>query len=163
VWCRQTRDAVLGLYVLGVLGWLVVRGLGGVFNSFDPVYVLGPAWGPPETRDLAEAGRRVGGSVVWWGTLGAGLLGLGGWRRRPGKVRDGKGTGRGGGRWYSPDGVPGAAEPVQWRERQVEGLAPPRGLRRVPRWLGSPSWPWRRRCRRWRSWRRRWCRARRSG
>jgi ABC-type transport system involved in multi-copper enzyme maturation permease subunit len=136
VWCRQTRDAVLGLYVLGVLGWLVVRGLGGAFNSFSPVYVLGPVWGPPGTWDLAEAGRRLAGAAVGWGTLGAVCLGLAVWRLRPAYVRELESTRPGGGRWYSPERAPVDDEPVQWRERHVEGLAPTRGLRRVPPWLG---------------------------
>src|SRR5262249_12961496 len=102
----------------------------------DPVYVLAPAWGPPGTWDLAEAGRRLAGSVVCWGTLGAVCLGLAVCRLRPAYVRELESTRPGGGRWYSPERVPVDDEPVQWRERHVEGLAPTRGLRRVPQWLG---------------------------
>jgi ABC-type transport system involved in multi-copper enzyme maturation permease subunit len=39
-------------------------------------------------------------------------------------------------RWYSAARVPVDDEPVRWRERHVEGLAPTPGLRRVPLWLG---------------------------
>ena len=42
VWCRQTRDAVLALYVLGLAGWLGVWWLGGVLDYLNPLYVLTP-------------------------------------------------------------------------------------------------------------------------
>ena len=38
--------------------------------------------------------------------------------------------------WYSAVRAPIGDDPVRWRERHVEGLAPYRALRRVPMWLG---------------------------
>jgi hypothetical protein len=39
-------------------------------------------------------------------------------------------------RWFSTLRVPVQDEPIRWRERHVEGLAPTPGLRRIPQWLG---------------------------
>jgi ABC-type transport system involved in multi-copper enzyme maturation permease subunit len=136
VWCRQTRDAVLGLYVLGGLGWLLVWAVGGVLDYLNPLYVLAPAWGPRSTMDLDEVGVRLAGSVVAWGLLGSASLALAVWRLRPAYLRELESPQDRTAHWYSPERVPVTDEPVHWRERHVEGLAPTPGLRRVPQWLG---------------------------
>jgi ABC-type transport system involved in multi-copper enzyme maturation permease subunit len=136
VLCRQTRDAVLGLYAVGIAAGLVVWLVGGVLNYFDPLYVLAPAWGAPGSLDLAEAGRRLALSSVGWGALGCACVGLSVWQMRPAYVRELESIRPTRPTWYSEDRPPVDDEPVRWRERNVEGLAPNPALRRVPQWLG---------------------------
>jgi ABC-type transport system involved in multi-copper enzyme maturation permease subunit len=137
VWCRQTRDAVLGLYAVGVVGWLLVWAVGGPLEYFNSLYVLAPAWGPRDGIELAEAGRRLLIAGLCWGAVAAVCLGVAVWRLRPAYVRELESVRPGGRRhWYSAERVPVHEEPVHWRERHVEGLAPNPTLRRVPQWLG---------------------------
>jgi ABC-type transport system involved in multi-copper enzyme maturation permease subunit len=136
VWCRQTRDAVLALYVVGVAGWLLVTFVGGPLSYFDPLYVLAPAWGAVQGMDFHEVGLRLLGSVVCWGLLGGACLGVAVWRLRPVYVKELESSGPRKTRWYSVERVPVDDEPVLWRERHVEGLAPNPSLRRIPQWLG---------------------------
>jgi ABC-type transport system involved in multi-copper enzyme maturation permease subunit len=136
VWCRQTRDAVVAVYVLGTLAGLVVWRMGGVLDYFNPLYVLAPAWGPWRSLDLAEVGRRLLGSTVCWGLLGCTCLGLAIWRLRPVYLKELEGVKQAKRTWYSAVRVPVDDEPIRWRERHVEGLAPTPGLRRIPLWVG---------------------------
>jgi ABC-type transport system involved in multi-copper enzyme maturation permease subunit len=137
VWCRQTRDAVLGLYAVGALGWLLVWAVGGPLEYFNPLFALAPAWGPHDSAEWAEAGRRLLGEALCWGGLAAVCLALAVWRLRPAYVRELESVRPAGRqRWYSAERVPVNEEPVHWRERNVEGLAPNPTLRRVPQWLG---------------------------
>lgn len=136
VWCRQTRDAVLALYVVGVAGWLVVWLVGGPLRVFDPVYVLAPAWGSLDGPGLREAGLRLLGSAACWGLLGGTCLAVAVWRLRPVYIKELESSGPRAPRWYSVERVPVGDEPVLWRERHVEGLAPNPSLRRIPQWLG---------------------------
>jgi ABC-type transport system involved in multi-copper enzyme maturation permease subunit len=137
VWSRQTRDAVLGLYAVGavlvLLGWWLV---GGVAQYFDPLYVLEPAWGDRTLGDLQEFGRRLLGSTLGWGAIAAVCFGLAVWRLRPAYIRQIEGEGRQKkARWWRARRAPIADNPVVWKERHVEGLAPLATLRRVPTWL----------------------------
>jgi ABC-type transport system involved in multi-copper enzyme maturation permease subunit len=136
VWCRQTRDAVLGLYVVGALGWLLVWWVGGVLDTFNPLYVLAPAWGPRSTLDLEEVALRLACSILAWGLLGGACLAVAVWRLRPAYLRELESPQGRTHHWYSPARVPVNDEPVHWRERYVEGLSPTPGLRRLPQWLG---------------------------
>ncbi len=64
VWCRQTRDAILTLYVLGTLGGLAVWHFRGPLSCLNPLYVVEPAWGALEGPGPGRAGpasARVGG------------------------------------------------------------------------------------------------------
>jgi ABC-type transport system involved in multi-copper enzyme maturation permease subunit len=135
VWCRQTRDAVLGLYVLGGAVALALWGLGGL-ALFDPLYTLAPVWGPPGDQDPAEAGRRLLVAALGWGGAGGVCLALAVWRLRPAYARELESARPARVRWYRGARPPVPDEPVHWRERHVEGLAPTPGLRRVPQWLG---------------------------
>jgi ABC-type transport system involved in multi-copper enzyme maturation permease subunit len=136
VWCRQTRDAVLALYVVGLACGLVVWLVGGALRYVDPLYVLDPAWGPAQVRDLEEFGRRWLISSGAWGLLAGACLGLSIWRLRPVYVRELESVRPTGPTWYSVERVPVSDEPVPWREHYVEGLASNPTLRRVPQWLG---------------------------
>lgn len=136
VWCRQTRDAVLALYVLGTFGGLAVWYFGGFLNYFNPLFVIAPAWGAWRSLDLAELGQRLLVSSLCWGTLGGVCLAVAIWRLRPAYLSELENVRPRTVRWYNTFRVPVQDEPVRWRERHVEGLAPTPALRRVPQWLG---------------------------
>ncbi len=128
VWSRQTRDAVLALYAVGLAGALVVWQLGGVLAGFDPLWVLEAAGPNGDPGDLA---RRLGLAALCWGSLGGVCLGLAVWRLKPAYLRELESLPRKSS-WYAGRRSTVDDEPVRWRERQVEGLAPLAALRRVP-------------------------------
>lgn len=160
VWSRQTRNAVLGLYALfagGVLlkficSWLATYLVGrvpagvapGAFLSFlvglneclryfDPIFVLEPAW---ENGSVRVVWQRLFGSLLAWSSLGVPCLGMAIWRLRPAYIHQLEHTGK-----RSGDGVlvrraAVGEEPIRWKERQVEGIAPFPWLRWIPTWLG---------------------------
>jgi ABC-type transport system involved in multi-copper enzyme maturation permease subunit len=134
VWCRQTRDAVLGLYVLGGAGWLILWALG-LLDPFNPLHVLAPVWGPAGTQELGEGGRRLLVSGLCWGIPGGACLALAVAQLRPAYVRELESARPTRLHWYSAGRPPVSDEAVAWRERHVEGLAPAAALRRVPQWL----------------------------
>jgi len=136
VWCRQTRDAVLALYLLCTLGGVAVWRCGGPLHYLNPLYVVEPAWGAWPSLDLAELGRRLLAASVCWGTLGGVALALAIWRLRPAYRRELENIRPQSVRWYSAARAPVQEEPIRWRERHVEGLAPAPSLRRVPQTLG---------------------------
>jgi ABC-type transport system involved in multi-copper enzyme maturation permease subunit len=135
VWARQTRDAVLGVYAIG----LVIAGLlwlADAFSWFDPLRVLEPVWG--DQLDLPEAVLRLLLLVACWGAVGAACLALAAWRLRPAYLAQLQAAGRprkprwwrGGSRALVAD------DPIRWKERHVEGVAPWASLRAIPRSLG---------------------------
>ncbi len=135
VYCRQTRDAVLGLYLAGVVGALLVAFIGGPLHYLDPIHVLAPGWGPVGSIDLGEAGRRLAVSASLWGLIGSASLLIAATRLMPVYVRELESIRPEQTAWYSAGREPVEDEPVHWRERNVEGLAPNPSLRRVPQWL----------------------------
>src|SRR5205823_7955330 len=58
------------------------------------------------------------------------------WRLRPAYLRYLEGQGRKKPRWWRALRAPLAGEPIRWKERHVEGVAPLAVLRDFPRWLG---------------------------
>jgi ABC-type Na+ efflux pump permease subunit len=136
VCCRQTRDAVLALYLVLVLGGLAVWRWHAWLCYFDPLYCIAPAWQAWRTVDLGEAGRRLAGNTLCWGVLGGVCLAVAVWRLRPTYRRELESR--------PAPVLPGAVRehpplsdaPVRWREQHVEGLAPTPFLRRVPQGLG---------------------------
>jgi ABC-type Na+ efflux pump permease subunit len=135
VLCRQTRDAVLAFYLVCIAGALLVRGLGGFFSYLDPLFMLEPAWGATGSLDLAEASRRLVIGAVAWGTIGGLCLATAAARLRSSYIRELESIRPTQLAWYALDREPIDEEPVRWRERNVEGLAPNPTLRRVPQWL----------------------------
>lgn len=157
VWCRTTRDAVIFLYSIGLVFWLAVVGLSAllpsmiaglqagpvhglltllqkIIVSLHPVEVLRPAL---ETGNMAELGHRLFRAVLVWGTFGLVCLGLATWRLRPAYIRQLESTGK--------KSNAGASiirraevddEPIRWKERTIEGIAPLAPLRRIPRAVG---------------------------
>ncbi len=135
VWCRQARDAVLALYVVGALAGGAVWYLQGWLRYFDPLFVLAPAWSAWRGMDVAEVGRRLAISSACWGILGGVALGLAIARLRPAYRAELENARPKKLRWYTTLRAPVGDEPILWRERHVEGLAPTPELRRVPQWL----------------------------
>jgi ABC-type transport system involved in multi-copper enzyme maturation permease subunit len=162
VWARQTRRAILALYLMvaavfggsHLLDWVVVNVLpitqappGSRMASvkevltathqtlahLDPEYLFGPAGG---MHDSAELGRRLGSLSSWWLALGVVALVLAVWRLRPAYRRQLEAAGRKPGRlarWFRARVTD---DPVCWKEQHVEGLAPLRVLRAIPTWVG---------------------------
>jgi ABC-type Na+ efflux pump permease subunit len=135
VWCRQTRDAVLALYIIGLIGALAVYLGGGPLAYLDPIHALTPAWGPAGSIDLGEAGRRLAVSSIAWGLLGGGCLLIAAVQLLPVYIRELQSLRPEQTAWYTAGREPLEDEPVHWRECNIEGLAPSPGLRRVPQWL----------------------------
>lgn len=161
VWCKQTRDAVLGLYALGFGGYLLVWGtheladylagnlpvgagpgwftetvetLDGLLSYFNPLFVMEPAWGSDDARGLAW---RLLGSLLAWGSVGIVCLGLSVWRLRAAYLKQLEGEGKKSTpHWWQAERSAVSEEPIRWRERNVEGVAPLVIFKRVPRWLG---------------------------
>ena len=77
VLCRQTRDAVLLLYFLGLVGWFVVALVGGPLQYLDPMYALDPAWAPGPNIDWPELALRLVGRSRRMGSARLRLLGRG--------------------------------------------------------------------------------------
>jgi ABC-type transport system involved in multi-copper enzyme maturation permease subunit len=136
VHCRQTRDAVLAVYGLLLLGWLGVTWLGGPLRHLDPLWVLEPAWEAAGAIDLAEAGRRLLVSALLWGAIAAASLVVAGVRLLPLFRREMESTRVAKKHWFVGEREPLDDQPIRWREQHVEGLAPNPTLRRVPQWLG---------------------------
>ncbi len=135
VLCKQTRDAVLAVYAAFVAGALIVWLVGGVFEYFNPVYVLDPIWSGSDAHETAIMFQRLSGSIVAWGALGLGCLGLAMWRMRPTYIKELEAPPPKQRVWLGVERSPVDEDPVRWRERNVEGLAPTPQLRRVPQWL----------------------------
>ena len=148
VWARQTRDAVLSLYAAGALflvaaavsrklatalpgAWGGFFGLiDAVFQLFSPLYVLEPGWG---SGDLLLLFRRLVGSMLAWGGVGLACLGLAVWRLRSAFVKQLESTGkRRDAGALAPARPAIGEEPIRWKEREVEGIAPLATLRQIP-------------------------------
>ncbi|HEV8059377.1 MAG TPA: ABC transporter permease subunit [Gemmataceae bacterium] len=134
VWCRQTRDAVLTVYI----GLLAASGLAawfGVTSYFNPLHVMESAW--DEEVNLEELSKRAGICTAVWLCLGLVFLGLAGWRLRGAYLRQLQNEGvTKKARWWKARRRPVSDDPLRWKESQVEGVAPLMILRRFPRWLG---------------------------
>jgi ABC-type transport system involved in multi-copper enzyme maturation permease subunit len=131
VWCRQTRDAVLALYGVGIAIGVVVWQVGDGLEVLSPFWVLDSV----NTLDADEIWRRLALTVLTWILAGTACLGLAIWRVKPAYLRELESTSGKRATWYRGRRVAINDEPVRWRERNVEGLAPIAGLRRIPAWL----------------------------
>lgn len=157
VWSRQTRDAVLRVYawlVVGAIGLgalheftqdhVVVPAAAGATGTLDwliplddvllclnPVHVLEPAW---KSQHMGVLAWRALASMLAWGSIGALALALAVWRLRPAYRKELEKPVRASS--FLMKHASCGADPIAWREREVEGLALIPWLRRVPRWLG---------------------------
>ena len=109
-------------------------GFNAITNYFYPIYVLEPGW---ETGNMAQVARRLVGSLLAWGGLGAACLGLAVWRLRGSYIRQLENSGK---KQGSVNGLvqraPIGDEPIRWKEREVDGVAPLALLHRIPFALG---------------------------
>jgi ABC-type transport system involved in multi-copper enzyme maturation permease subunit len=134
VWCRQTRDAVLIVY-LGLLAATGVVAALGATPYFDPLHVLESAWS--EDVNLRELAQRALVCVATWFSLGVVCLMLAGWRLRSAYLRQLQNEGMARKpRWWAARRGPVTDDPLRWKESQIEGVAPLVALRRFPRWIG---------------------------
>lgn len=142
VLCRHTRDAVLGLYTVGVCGYLLtllLHAFGGpgwllhVLEVSSPLHPLGVGW---SQAGAGELGRRVLISTAVWVSLGSLCLGLASALLRRMYLRYLEGTRPKKPRWWRSQRPGVGANPLVWKERHVEGVAPLAVLRNLPRWLG---------------------------
>src|SRR5262245_57798425 len=109
--------------------------VGGPLRYLDPLFCLAPAWGPSGSLDIAEANRRLLGSAIGWGVISVVALTLATIRLRPVYLAELANSNQRVARWYTAEREPIEEEPVFWRERHVEGLAPNPTLRSIPTWL----------------------------
>jgi ABC-type transport system involved in multi-copper enzyme maturation permease subunit len=135
VLCKQTRDAVLAVYVVAVAGAFIVWMFGSFFSYFNPFYVLAPVWSGVDSQQWDVMFERLVGSVAAWGLVGVACLGLAMWRMRPQYIRELESPPPKQRIWLGVERAPITDEPVRWREHNIEGLAPTEQLRRVPQWL----------------------------
>jgi ABC-type transport system involved in multi-copper enzyme maturation permease subunit len=162
VWARQTRDAVLGLYAVAggvlLLAWIIHRladylaagvpagaapgllltlldTITGLGQFFNPIYVLAPGW---ETGSMRGVALRLLGSIAAWGGVGGVCLALAVWRLRGAYLRQLESSGKrqDGGDTVRVVRAAVGEEPIRWKEREVEGIAPLAPLRRIPSALG---------------------------
>jgi ABC-type transport system involved in multi-copper enzyme maturation permease subunit len=156
--CRHTRDAVLGLYAVLLLGgialaalrsWLenmtatpssgsqpvlpVVAALAAFLNALNPFAVWSPGW--IYAGGSAQLRHVVFPLLAWAGVGGLCLL-LASWRLRPAYLRQLQGWPKKPRRWWHARRAAVSDRPVRWKERHVEGIAPLALLRGLPRWLG---------------------------
>jgi hypothetical protein len=80
-------------------------------------------------------------AALAWGSVGLVCVLLAGWRLRPVYVRQMEAGGRRSRAarwlgWWAARRRPVALEPLRWKERQVEGIAPLAFLRSIPGWAG---------------------------
>lgn len=133
VWVRQTRDAVLAVVVLLVVGFLGLQAAGMV-KWFNPLHALDPAWSDGQVSELVW--RLVVLALVW-SAIGLLCLPVAIWRLRPAYRRQLQGAGpRKREHWWQPTRAAVGLEPIRWKEQHVEGIAPLAVLRRIPRWVG---------------------------
>jgi len=131
VWCRQTRDAVAAIgALLAVLGMAsaFLPGISQGLSLFSPLPAL-------------ELDREVGRGPAFlktclaWLILGTACVGVAAWRLRPAYCRQLEAR-RKRARWWTGRRAPVDDQPVRWREREVDGIAPLAVLRSFPRRLG---------------------------
>jgi ABC-type transport system involved in multi-copper enzyme maturation permease subunit len=146
VWCRHTRDAVLSVFCIGAAAFLLVPliellsaraapgAVGALREYIHPLYPLGQAW---MSMPADEYLRRLGYFAIFWGGLGFMCLLVAGWRLRAAYVRQLEKSGRQKRlHWWNLRRPRLKENPLLWKERYVEGIAPLSLLRKVPTWLG---------------------------
>jgi len=142
VWSRQTRDAVLGLFIVGTAILMVNWFLGDwwlrpVFRWLDPFSTMDPAWGTGNWAAMEKMVERILLAALAWGLIMVVCLGLAVWRLRPAYLRQLQAEGhKKKSRWWLAKRSAITNAPIPWKERQVEGIAPLPVLRQIPSWFG---------------------------
>jgi ABC-type transport system involved in multi-copper enzyme maturation permease subunit len=139
VWSKQTRNAVVGLYCCLTVGYLAIQMLAGNFawaeglaHSLDPLYPLALEEIPD---DLLTRGERLLAWLIPWLCLGASSFALAVWRMLPAYLSQLESSGVKRQRWWTARRPSVRRNPVLWKERYVEGIAPLPLLRTLPTWL----------------------------
>src|SRR5262245_47243139 len=142
VWCGPTRDAVVGLFAIGgalFLIWFGLTSLGGLrpafgglkrlTSYFDPKHVAWPAMGGADAREIFA---HLIGSWIAWGTVGLACFGVAVWRLRSAYLRQLEHSKtRTIGEWIIPERAPVDDQPLLWKERHVDGIAPLAAFRTI--------------------------------
>jgi ABC-type transport system involved in multi-copper enzyme maturation permease subunit len=136
VLCRRTRDAILCTYLVlfagyCALGAVSAAGWDGPAEAFSP-------WHAASQEREGRWGRLALFAVAWL-VPAAGCVALASWRLRPAAVGQVSQAARAGWGWRRLRTIPENANPVLWRERRVQGIAPLARLRAVPVWLAAPA------------------------
>jgi hypothetical protein len=131
VWSRTTNQAFLGVYLLGSALTLAIWWFGSPLRWLDP-FSLPPLSGGLSGQEMLG---RLLGFVAGWGSILALCLTLGAWLLRPAYLAQTSAGGRRGGRG-APRRPAVGNDPLCWKERYLDGLAPSVTLRWVPRWFG---------------------------
>jgi ABC-type transport system involved in multi-copper enzyme maturation permease subunit len=149
---RTTREAVLGLYSVGValialyaiLDWLAEITPVAQFplmvmdhyvkGYLSPFYIPDHVW---KISGFAELGREMAKATLVWGGFGAGCLTLSILLLRRAYIRQLEGEGKKKKvHWWRARRGEVKDDPIRWKEREVEGLAPFAFLRAIPTPLG---------------------------
>lgn len=132
-WCRTTRDALLSLYLSGV----IVLSLAST-GAWPRLTALATRLNPVTALAAQDADRRwpfVVSCLVAWLIVGcAGTL-LAALCLRRAYLRQLRAVSRTTPRWWNARRPRVGVNPVLWRERWIEGIAPLPSLRAWPRWL----------------------------
>jgi ABC-type transport system involved in multi-copper enzyme maturation permease subunit len=140
VWSVQTRNAVVSLYCCLALAYAALRLLSGRWAWFEQyLHFLDPMYpvdlGVP-ADDLRERGGRLLAWIVPWLVFGLTCFGLAVTRMLPAYLRQLERSGKKKRRhWWTARRPRVWPNPVLWKERHVEGLAPLPFLRALPAWL----------------------------
>jgi ABC-type transport system involved in multi-copper enzyme maturation permease subunit len=153
VWCRRTADAVVGLYAIGglvLLGWVGLHSFGGLGGPgtwvaaikrlteyFDPYYVAGPALSGVDAKLMLS---HLLGSMVAWSMVGGMCFAIAVWRLRASYLKQLEHAGKESiAARLIQSRAAVADEPIRWKERHVDGIAPLALLKVVPRWFALPG------------------------
>jgi ABC-type transport system involved in multi-copper enzyme maturation permease subunit len=136
VWCRKTRDAVLCTYLALVAGTLLLRAFTAAPWSFA-AEALSP-WHVTSIDERDGRWLRLAVFSMAWLMLAVPCTVLAAWRLRSAssvsvprkRIRIW--------RWAHERAMPDEVNPVLWRERSVQGIAPMARLRAIPIWLAAP-------------------------
>jgi hypothetical protein len=129
----------MGLTVLGGLGrpGSPLASVKRLADYFDPYYVAGPALTAAEPK-LVFA--HLIGSWTAWGIFGGICFGLALWRLRPAYMKQLEHSGKSTlAERLVPKRAAVGVEPLLWKERNVDGIAPLAILKTLPRWFALPG------------------------
>jgi ABC-type transport system involved in multi-copper enzyme maturation permease subunit len=152
---KTTREAVLGLYsvgialiiVYGIVAWLTdvtgewgpVVALVGFMDTYikgylSPFYIPDHVW---KISNTAAFAHEMLMAILIWGGFGATCIGLSIVLLRRAYIRQLEGEGKKKKpHWWRARRTAVSDDPVRWKERQVEGIAPFAFLRSIPTPLG---------------------------
>jgi hypothetical protein len=129
VWTSRMSDALMACYASLLIGYFILETLLAdvrLPNWLDPFAIQDQLLSRWNTLDR----KMLIGHLTLWAAIGAICLTIASWRLRPVAI---KSLDHIPPRWLWAFRMPVGDKPVQWRERQVIGVAPLPVLRQVPR------------------------------